>query len=184
MLRIKYFVFVGSALVLLLLAMNWLLPHPTAEPVYSSTERPVIRISSIETLPERVVFDTSMPYMAPPSSVMRVAAQPLQSAFTFEKITPGLLPAFSTLAQVTPKTITEKRDPAKITEKRDPAKKVVANRLAPQAHIAAVKNHPVIASVKDTKPPIKTAEQDTKSPIKTTLLDEIAGHFGQIFKMN
>ena len=32
----KYFVFVGSALVLLLLAMNWLLPDPTAEPVYSS----------------------------------------------------------------------------------------------------------------------------------------------------
>ncbi len=31
----KYFVFVGSALVLLLLAMNWLLPEPTAEPVYS-----------------------------------------------------------------------------------------------------------------------------------------------------
>jgi len=81
----KYFVFVGSALVLLLLAMNWLLPDPTAEPVYSSTERPVIRISSIETLPGRVVFDTSRPYMAPPPSVMRVAAQPLQSALAFEQ---------------------------------------------------------------------------------------------------
>ena len=85
----KYFVFVASALVLLLLAMNWLSPESTAEPVHSGIQRPVIRISSIETLPERVVFDTSMPYMAPPSSVMRVAAQPLQSAFTFEKITPG-----------------------------------------------------------------------------------------------
>ena len=138
----KYFVFVGSALVLLLLAMNWLSPEPTAEPVHSSIERPVIRISSIETLPERVVFDNSMPYMAPPSSVMRGAARPLQSAFAFEQVTPGLLPAFSTLAQVTPKTITEKRDPAKITAKRDPAKKVVANRVAPQAHIVAVKITP------------------------------------------
>jgi hypothetical protein len=180
----KYFVFVGSALVLLLLAMNGLSPEPTAEPVYSNVERPVIRISSIETPPERVVFDTSMPYMAPPSSIMRVAAQPLQSAFRFEQITPGLLPAFSTLAQVTPKTITEKRDPAKITAKRDPAKKVVANRVAPQAHIAAVKNYPVREAERDTKPPIKTAEQDTKPPIKTTLLGEIAGRFGQIFKMN
>ena len=180
----KYFVFVGSALVLLLLAMNWLSPESTAEPVYSGIQRPVIRISSIETLPERVVFDNSMPYMAPPSSVMRVAARPLPSALTFEKITPGLLPAFSTLAQVTPKTITEKRDPAKITAKRDPAKKVVANRVAPQAHIAAGKNHPVREAERDTKPPIKTAEQDTKPPIKTTLLDEIAGRFGQIFKMN
>ena len=169
----KYFVFVGSALVLLLLAMNWLLPESTAEPVHSSIERPVIRISSIETLPERVVFDNSMPYMAPPSSVMRGAARPLQSAFAFEQVTPGLLPAFSTLAQVTPKTNAEKRDPAKITAKRDPAKKVVANRLAPQAHIAAVKNHPV-----------REAERDTKPPVKTTFLGDIAGRFGQIFKVN
>ena len=164
--------------------MNWVLPESTAVPVHSSIERPVIRISSIETLPERVVFDNSMPYMAPPSSVMRGALRPLQSAFTFEKITPGLLPAFSTLAQVTPKTITEKRDPAKITEKRDTAKKVATNRDAPQAHTVAVKNRPVRETERDTKPPIKTAEQETKSPIKITLLDEIAGHFGQIFKMN
>jgi hypothetical protein len=189
----KYFVFVGSALVLLLLAMNWLLPESTAEPVYSSIERPVIRISSIETLPERVVLDTSMPYMAPPPGVMRVAAQPLQSALTFDQITPGSLPIFSTLAQA--KTITEKRDPAKTTAKRDPAKKVVPNRVAPQAHIAAVKNHPVREAERDTKPPIKTAErdtkppikaaeQDTKPPVKTTFLDDIAGRFGQMFKVN
>ena len=188
----KYFVFVASALVLLLLAMNWLSPESTAEPVYSGIhQRPVIRISSIETLPERVVFDTSMPYMVPPSSAVRVAAQPLQSAFAFEQITPGLLPAFSTLAQVTPKTITETRDPAKITEKRDPAKKVVANRVAPQAHIAAVKNHPVIASVKNhpviaavKNHPVREAEQDTKPPVKTTFLEDIAGRFGQMFKVN
>jgi hypothetical protein len=161
----KYFVFVGGALVLLLLAMNWLLSEPTAEPVYSGIERPVIRISSIETLPERVVFDNNMPYMAPPSSVMRVAAQPLQSAFTFEQITPGLLPTFSTLAQVTPRKT--------ITAKREPAKKVATNRVAPQANIAAVKNYPV-----------REAERDTRPPIKTTLLDEIAGRFGQMFKVN
>jgi hypothetical protein len=166
----KYFVFVGGALVLLLLAMNWLSPEPTAEPVYSNVERPVIRISSIETPPERVVFDTSMPYMAPPSSAMPVVPQPLQSAFTFEKITPGSLPTFSTLAQVSPKTILEKREPAKITAKRDAEKRVVANPAAPQAHIAAVKNYPVREAERDTKPPIKTAEQDNKPPIRTTLL--------------
>ena len=178
----KYFVFVGSALVIFLLTMNWFLPEPTPEPVYSSIEMPVIRISSIETLPERVVFDTSMPNMARPPSVMRGAVQALQSAFTFEKITPGSLPAFSTLAQVTPKAITEKRDAAKITAKREPAKKVVANRVA--AHIAAVKNHPVRDTERDTKPPIKMAERDTKPDIKTTLLDDIAGRFGQVFKVN
>ena len=159
----KYFGFVGSALVLLLLVMNWLLPEPASEPVHGSSERPVIRISSMETLPERVVFDTSM--SAPPPSVMRVAAQPRQSAFTFEQITPGLLPTFSIVTQVTPKKT--------IIAKREPAKKVVTNRVAPQAHIAAVKNYPV-----------REAEQDTKPPVKTTFLDDIAGRFGQMFKVN
>jgi hypothetical protein len=158
----KYVFFGGSALVLLLLAMNWLLPDPTAEAVYNSTKKPVIRISSIQT-PERVVFDTSM--SAPPPSVMRVAAQPRQSAFTFEQITPGLLPTFSIVTQVTPKKT--------IIAKREPAKKVVTNRVAPQAHIAAVKNYPV-----------REAEQDTKPPVKTTFLDDIAGRFGQMFKVN
>src|SRR6476620_6205067 len=145
----KYVFFVGSALVLLLLAMNWYLPDPTAEPVYTSTVRPVIKISSTDPLPEKVVLDNIMPYTAPPSDVMQVAARPLPSALTFEKITPGLLPAFSTLAQVTPKTITEKRDPSKITAKRDPAKKVVANLVAPQVHVAAVKNFPVREAERD-----------------------------------
>ena len=133
----KYFIFVGAALVLLLFTMNWLVPDPTVEPVYSSTQRPVIRISSIQTLPERVVFDTNMPTPAP--SVMRVAAQPLRSAFALEQIMPGLLPTFSILtqvAQVTPKkTIIAKREPAKITAQRDPSKTVVANRVAPR-HIS------------------------------------------------
>jgi hypothetical protein len=170
---IKYVVFVGGALVLLLLSMNWLLPDPTAEPVYTSTVRPVIKISSIETLPEKVVLDDTRSYTAPPSDVMRVATRPLPSALTFEKITPGLLPEFSTLVQVAPKTIPEKRDPAKITAKRDPAKRVVANRVAPKVHVAAVKNFPALE-----------AKEDIKPAAKTTFFDDIAGRFGQIFKVN
>jgi len=177
----RYVFFVGSALVVLLLAMNWLLPDPTAEPVYTSTVRPVIKISSIETLPEKVVLDSTVPYTAPPSDVMRVATRPLPSALTFEKITPGLLPEFSTLAQVAPKTLaqaapktnTEKRDPAKLTAKRDPAKKIVAHRGAPQVHIAAVKNFPA-----------REAKEDTKPAVKTTFFDDIAGRFAQLFKVN
>ena len=106
----KYFSFVGSALVLLLLAMNWVLPEPAAEPVLGFMERPVIRISSIETLPERVVFDTSTPHIAPPPSVMRGAGQPLQSAFTFEQMTPGSLPTFLTFrSEVAPKKATDRK---------------------------------------------------------------------------
>jgi len=162
----KYFIFVGAALVLLLLTMNWLVPDPTTEPAYSSTQKPVIRISSIQTLPERVVFDTNMPARAP--SVMRVAAQPLRSAFTLEQITPGLLPTFSILAQVA--QVTPKKT---IIVKREPAKKLVTSRVAPQAPIDAAKNYPV-----------REAEQDTKPPIKTTFLDDIAGRVGKLFKTN
>ena len=162
----KYLVFVGSALVVLLLAMNWLSPDSTTEPVYSSTERPVIRISSMQMLPERVVFDTSVP--ARPPSVMPVASQTLPSAFTFEQITPGLLPTFSVLAEVA-QVIPKKT----IIVKREPAKKLVTSRVAPQAPIAAAKNYPV-----------REAEQDTKPPIKTTFLDDIAGRVGKLFKTN
>ena len=161
----KYLVFVGSALVVLLLAMNWFLPDPTIEPVYSSTERPVIRISSMETLPERVVFDTSRPSIAPPPSV---TSQTLPSAFTFEQVTPGLLPTLSGLAEVA--QVTPKKT---IIVKREPAKKLVTSRVAPQAPIAAAKNYPV-----------REAEQDTKPPIKTTFLDDIAGRVGKLFKTN
>lgn len=54
----KYFGFVGSTLFLLLFLMNWLVPEPAIEPGHVSIERPVIRIRSMETLPEKVVFDT------------------------------------------------------------------------------------------------------------------------------
>jgi hypothetical protein len=154
----KYFGFVGSSLVLLLLVKNWLLPEPTAEPIHSSIVRPSIRISSIESPPERVVFDTNMPNVAPPP-IATLAVQPPQSAFTFEQVTPGVLPTFSTVAQVAPKKpITLKRDPSRVTL---------------QKHFAAMKNYPV-----------REAELNAKPPIKTTLLDDIAGRFGQLFKVN
>ena len=118
----KYFVFVGSALVLLLLAMNWLLPDPTAEPVYSSTEGPSLRISSIETLPEKVVLDNTMPYtVVPPPSAMEVADQKP----TVKLVEPNAVPK--------PITQTAGQDvPKKQTSlKREQGKKVAAHRAAP-----------------------------------------------------
>jgi len=161
----KYFGFVGSALALMLLVMNWLLPEPASEPVHGGVERPVIRISSVETLPERVVFDTNMPYMTPPPIATRAAVQPIQSAFTFAQITPGLLPTFATIAQVTPKKLP-------ITAKRDPARMVGTHRTSSPVHNATTTNA------------VRESELDTRLPVKTTLLEEIAGRFGQIFKVN
>jgi hypothetical protein len=65
----KYFGFVGSALVLLLIGLGWCLPQQKAEPTGGSTDRPAIRIASAERLPERVIIDTSLPTIVSPPSV-------------------------------------------------------------------------------------------------------------------
>ena len=161
----KYFGFVGSALVLLLLATNWLLPEPTVEPVHGSIQMPVIRISSIETLPERVIFDTSMRYVTPVQSVTQVAVQPPRSAFAFEQITPGVLATLSTVAQLPPKKSN--------AVKRDPAKMVATHRAVSQVHTAVAKNYI-----------LREDEPNAKPLAKTTFLDDIAGHFGQMFRVN
>jgi hypothetical protein len=70
---LRYFGFVGSALLLLLFGLNWYLPQPVAEPVGAATDRPVIRISSIETLPEPVVIDTRLPTIVPPPTALEFA---------------------------------------------------------------------------------------------------------------
>jgi hypothetical protein len=61
----KYFGFVGSALLLLLVGLNWLLPQVASEPVRAEADRPIIRISSAEKLPERVDIDTNLPTIVP-----------------------------------------------------------------------------------------------------------------------
>lgn len=72
----KYFGFVGSALVILLFGMSWGFPQPVPEPVRSGIDRPVIRISSVEKLPDRVDIDTSLPTIVPPPNVMKPAERP------------------------------------------------------------------------------------------------------------
>ena len=69
----RYFGFVGSALLLLLLGLDWYLPQPVVEPVRAVTDKPVIRISSIEKLPEPVVIDTSLPTIVPPPTALEFA---------------------------------------------------------------------------------------------------------------
>jgi hypothetical protein len=76
----RYFVFVGGALLALLLIVNACLPAlPVAEGLSSNAavDRSVIRIHSDRKWPERVVFDTSRPTITPvPASVAAVAQAP------------------------------------------------------------------------------------------------------------
>src|SRR5262245_20491743 len=70
---IRYFVFVGTGLVLLLIGLGWCFPQPTAELPGSVSNGPTIRIASAERLPERVVIDTSLPTIVPPTTVVEFA---------------------------------------------------------------------------------------------------------------
>ena len=64
---LRYFLFVGGALLALLLGANALLPQeaPAVGSLASGAELPTIRIHSDRKWPERVVFDTSRPMTAP-----------------------------------------------------------------------------------------------------------------------
>jgi hypothetical protein len=63
---LRYFLYVGGALLALLLVCNAVLPQaPAVGSLVSSADPPVIRIHSDKKWPERVVFDTSQPAIAP-----------------------------------------------------------------------------------------------------------------------
>ena len=61
MLVLKYFAYAGSGLLALLFGLNWLVPETPITAVRTEVNRSSIRISSIERLPDRIVFDTSAP---------------------------------------------------------------------------------------------------------------------------
>ena len=73
----RYFMVVGSALVVLLLIAGWSLPAPP--PSFPDrpeiVKRAAIRIKSAHKWPEKVVLDTSQPTIAPPTVEQSPAAQ-------------------------------------------------------------------------------------------------------------
>jgi hypothetical protein len=97
---LKYFGFVGGALLLLLMALNSLLSEVKNESVHAVSGRPMIRISSIEQLPEKVDFDTNLPAIVPLPTTILVNPPAPRSAFVFVQITPGRLPSFSPATSV------------------------------------------------------------------------------------
>jgi hypothetical protein len=75
----RYFLFVGGVLLALLLAIDALVPQQTVAASQSapSIDKTVVRIRSDQKPPERVVYDTNLPTVVPPSAVMaQVAVAP------------------------------------------------------------------------------------------------------------
>jgi hypothetical protein len=76
----RYFMVVGSALLVLLLIAGWSSPEPPARfpDRPENIERAAIRIRSAHKWPEKVVLDTSQPTIAPPAVEEPPAAQPVR----------------------------------------------------------------------------------------------------------
>jgi hypothetical protein len=79
---LRYFMYVGGALLTLLLVANAVLPQqPLPETLTSGSDLPTVRIRSERKLPEKVVFDTSVPVTATaPTAKSIVALAPVAAA--------------------------------------------------------------------------------------------------------
>jgi hypothetical protein len=70
----RYIAWVGASLFALLFVVDWYLPKSLPEPARDVIIRPVIRITSIQRPPERIVIDTSQPTIVPPPTLVAEAA--------------------------------------------------------------------------------------------------------------
>jgi hypothetical protein len=115
----RYFIYVGAVLLALLFISDAFLPRlPVAESV--NTDLPVIRIHSDRKLPERVVFDTSLPTIVPAQEVPATVADVPAKARVREAFA-QLRPSDAAQAQAS--------DPKK-PEPKLPRKRKIANRRA------------------------------------------------------
>ena len=74
----RYFLYVGGVLLALLFALDAFAPQQAAvaSNAAPSIDKTVVRIRSDQKLPERVVYDTSLPTIVPPAAKRQVAAAP------------------------------------------------------------------------------------------------------------
>jgi hypothetical protein len=161
---LRYFGFAGSALVLLLFGLSWFVAQPVAEPIRSGIDRSVIRISSVEKLPERVDIDTSLPTIVPAPNVIEFAEREFAERWPLANSVemPAPKPTTPTTGDGVPKK------PSVV--KREPVKKVAAHRAAPPVNNASTS---------------KNREQTAAPVTRLSLLEILKERFGQnLFKLN
>jgi len=75
---VRYFSLVGGALLALLFLIDAYAPSQAlvAANAAPSIDKSVVRIRSDQKLPEKVVYDTSLPTIVPPASTVQVAVAP------------------------------------------------------------------------------------------------------------
>ena len=78
----RYLLFVGGMLLALLFALDAFAPEQMAVTgdTAPSINKTVVRIRSDQKLPERVVYDNSLPTIVPPAAATQIAAAPAAPA--------------------------------------------------------------------------------------------------------
>ena len=119
---VRYFMYVGGALLALLFISGLFLPKsPVVDKTDSAAELPAIRIHSDRKWPERVVFDTSIPTVVPAQTAKAEAIAPSPTPVADVSARVRVREAFAQMVPPEPK-----KPEAKPQRKRKIAKKRVA----------------------------------------------------------
>jgi hypothetical protein len=120
---VRYFMYVGGALLALLFISGLFLPKsPVVDKTDSAAELPAIRIHSDRKWPERVVFDTSIPTVVPAQTAKAEAIAPSPTPVADVSARVRVREAFAQMVPPEPK-----KPEAKPQRKR----KIAKNRVAP-----------------------------------------------------
>jgi hypothetical protein len=129
---LRYFLYVGGALLALIFISDALLPKaPEPDTNVAAADHPLIRIHSERKWPKPIVFDTSMPAIAP-VAVASSAPAPVAAADIAAKA--RVREAFAQLPEL-PTAAAEPKtpEPAKLEAKPQPKRKVAKARSAPRS---------------------------------------------------
>jgi hypothetical protein len=132
---VRYFFFVGGALLALLFVSDAYLPKPP-DVARADADLPVIRIHSERKWPERVVFDTSRPTVGPVQTANAGAGVPAAATVADLAAKARLRESFAQL-QPPAQTQAQAPVPAKPEPKLQPKHKVAKRRAAPPVMLVA-----------------------------------------------
>jgi hypothetical protein len=129
---LRYFLYVGGALLALLFAVDVYVPKEpvvTAAEASAPTENPTLRIRSDRKWPERIVFDTSTPTIVPPAQTAATEVSPPPPTVAGEFTAKARVR--ESFAQFRP------ADESKPEPKPQPKRKIAKHRAAPQVALVA-----------------------------------------------
>jgi len=154
---LRYFVFVGGALLALLFVSDAVLPKQELPSFLNvaSSDLPLIRIHSDRKWPARVVFDTSVPTATPVTIVQAAVVPPTEVAAIAPKA--RMREAFAQLTPAEPKI--EAGQQAKFEPKIEPRIEPKIGPMAPKATDARPQPKRRLAKARASHPLMLVAQQ-------------------------